>query len=132
MARLDASPIGGAGKTVGVLALPVVAGFLAAAFGIWQHTVWWPAALVATIAAAVPIGLLWNPVGSVGAMATMANVGLLAATLMSWGDRFLGAHQPTAPAGGSGAWVCAVAGAMSQALPASPEATTIQACSGYG
>lgn len=92
MAVVDAPASGGAGKAVGVLALVVVAGFLAAAFGIWQQTAWWPAALVATIAAAVPIGLLWNPVGNVSAMATLANIGLLAATLMSWGDRFLGAH----------------------------------------
>lgn len=39
-------------------------------------------------------------------MATMVNVGLLAATLMSWGDRFLGAHQPRLIAAGSGTWVC--------------------------
>ena len=64
VALFNAPASAGAGKTVGVLALLVVAGFLAAAFGIWQQTAWWPAALVAIIVAAVPIGLLWNPVGT--------------------------------------------------------------------
>ena len=35
---------------------------------------------------------MWNPVGSVSFNAFVANALLGAATLMPWGDRFLGAH----------------------------------------
>ncbi len=89
---VDAPATGAAGKAAGVLAVLVLAGFLASAWGIWQQTGWWPSTLLTTMVAAVPIALLWNPVGNVSAMATMANVGLIAATLMPGGDRFLGAH----------------------------------------
>ena len=84
---------GGLPKAFGVIAVLVLAGFLASAWGIWQQTAWWPMALVASAVVAIPTAMsVWNPVGNVTAMAVMANIGLIGATLMPWGDRFLGSH----------------------------------------
>jgi hypothetical protein len=83
---------GGLGRFVGLLALLVVAGFLVSAWAIWAQVSWWPCPLVGSIALAIPIALLWNPTGSVSAFATLANVGLLAATFMPWGERVVGSH----------------------------------------
>lgn len=84
---------GAAGKAVGILALAVLAGFLLAAWGIWQQTIWWPAALLGAAIASLPVALaVWNPVGIVSPLATVASVALILATLMPWGERFLGPH----------------------------------------
>lgn len=80
------------GKALGLLALAALAGFLAAAWGLWQQTGWWQIVLLSTMPVAVPIALLSNPVAGVSVMATLANIGLVAATLMPWGDRLLGGH----------------------------------------
>jgi len=81
------------GKAIGLVALVVLAGFLVAAWGVWQQASWWPTVLVASALAAFPTALaVWNPVGNVSMMAGLANVGLLAATFMPWGERLLGPH----------------------------------------
>ena len=81
------------GKFVGLLALCVLLGFLATAWGIWTQTGWWAATLLGSAAASMAVlVLIWNPVLTVSIRALLANVGLAAATLMPWGDRILGAH----------------------------------------
>jgi hypothetical protein len=81
------------GKALGLLSLAVVVGFLAAAWGIWEQAAWWPAVLLASAVASFPVALsVWSPVGIVSVPATLASVALIAATLMPWGDRFLGPH----------------------------------------
>jgi len=89
----DVPATGGLGKALGVVALLVLAGFLASAWGIWQETSWWPVSLIASAIVGIPIAFsVWNPVGTVSVMAELANAGLVAATLVPWGDRLLGAH----------------------------------------
>jgi hypothetical protein len=84
---------GGLGKAIGLVALVVIAGFLVAAWGVWQQAPWWPTVLVVSAVAAFPTAFaVWNPVANVSVMAGLANVGLLAATFMPWGERLLGAH----------------------------------------
>lgn len=81
------------GRSLGILSLAVLAGFVASAWGIWQQTAWWPAALVASAVAGMPVALLmWNPVGVVSVPATVANVALMVAAFMPWGERFFGAR----------------------------------------
>ncbi len=81
------------GKLVGVLALAVLIGFVATAWGIWTQTSWWPPLLLGSAALSmVVLVLIWNPVLTVSARALLANIGLTAATLMPWGDQILGAH----------------------------------------
>jgi hypothetical protein len=81
------------GKALGLLSLAVVVGFLAAAWGIWEQAAWWPAVLLASAVASFPVALsVWSPVGIVSVPATLASMALIAATLMPWGDRFLGPH----------------------------------------
>lgn len=89
----EAPATGPLGRTLGMVALAVLAGFLVSAWGIWQETTWWPVALISSSVAAIPIALvMWNPVGVVSVPATAANLALVGATLMAWGERFLGAH----------------------------------------
>lgn len=89
----EAPATGPLGRTLGIVSLAVLAGFLASAWGIWQQTTWWPLTLISSAVAAIPIALvMWNPVGVVSVPATAANLALVAATLMAWGERFLGAH----------------------------------------
>ena len=77
------------GKALGLVSLAVLAGFVVSAWGIWQETSWWPVSLIGSIVASTPVALaVWNPVGIVSLLATLANVGLVAATLMPWGQRF--------------------------------------------
>ena len=81
------------GKALGLVSLAVLAGFVASAWGICQETSWWPVSLIGSIVASTPVALaVWNPVGIVSLLATLANVGLLAATLMPWGRRFFPPH----------------------------------------
>lgn len=81
------------GKVVGLLALAVLIGFVASAWGIWQQTDWWPQLIMGSAAVSMLVlVMIWNPVMTVSIRALLANVGLAAATLMPWGDRVLGAH----------------------------------------
>jgi len=81
------------GKALGLVSLAVLAGFVVSAWGIWQETSWWPVSLIGSIVASTPVALaVWNPVGIVSLLATLANVGLVAATLMPWGQRFFPPH----------------------------------------
>jgi hypothetical protein len=88
------TPITGVlGKALGLVSLAVLAGFVASAWGVWQQTSWWPVSLVGSVVASTPVAFaIWNPVGIVSVLATVANVGLVAATLMPWGQRFLPPH----------------------------------------
>lgn len=89
----SAPATGPVGRTLGILALAVLVGFVASAWGIWQQVPWWPASLISSAVVATPIALLmWNPVGVVSVPATVANVCLVAATVMPWGEQFLGAR----------------------------------------
>ena len=86
-------PRGLAGRAVGILSLLVLIGFTLAAWGIWTEASWWPALLLGTaIASMLVILSMWNPIMRLSIRALLANVGLVAATLMPWGERFLGAH----------------------------------------
>jgi hypothetical protein len=81
------------GKALGLVSLAVLAGFVASAWGIWQETSWWPVSLVGSVVASTPVAFaIWNPVGIVSLLATVANVGLVAATFMPWGQRFFPPH----------------------------------------
>ena len=81
------------GKAIGLASLAVLAGFVASAWGIWQATSWWPVTLIGSVVASTPVAFaIWNPVGIVSLLATLANIGLVAATLMPWGQRFLPPH----------------------------------------
>lgn len=81
------------GRIVGLLALVVLAGFAATGIGVWAETTWWPALLIGSaIVSMFVLVLMWNPVMTVSIRALLANIGLTAATLMPWGDKFLGAH----------------------------------------
>jgi hypothetical protein len=89
----DVPATGAVGKALGLVAVAVLAGFLLAAWGIWVQAAWWPAALLGSAIVSVPIALaVWNPVGIVSVPALLASVALIAATLMPWGERFLGPH----------------------------------------
>lgn len=62
----DVPASGAAGKTIGVVALVVLVGFLAAAWGIWQQAPWWPAVLLGSALGSLPVAAaVWNPVGVV-------------------------------------------------------------------
>jgi hypothetical protein len=66
---------------------------VASAWGIWLETSWWPVSLVGSVIASTPVAFaIWNPPGIVSLLATVANVGLVAATLMPWGQRFFPPH----------------------------------------
>jgi hypothetical protein len=81
------------GKSLGLVSLAVLAAFVASAWGIWQEKSWWPVLLIGSVLASTPVAFaIWNPVGIVSLLSTLANVGLVAATLMPWGQRFLPAH----------------------------------------
>jgi hypothetical protein len=81
------------GRLVGLLALAALIGFMATAWGISTQTSWWPELLLGSAAVSmVVLALIWNPVLTVSVRALLANIGLMAATLMPWGDRILGAH----------------------------------------
>jgi hypothetical protein len=81
------------GKAIGLLSLAVLAGFVASAWGIWQETSWWPVSLIGSVVASTPVAFaVWNPVGVVSLLATLANVGLVAAIVMPWGQRFFPPH----------------------------------------
>ena len=87
----DVPATGAVGKALGIVALAVLAGFLVSAWGIWQQAAWWPVALLGSAAASLPVAsAVWNPVGIVSVPATLASVALIAATLMPWGEQFLG------------------------------------------
>jgi hypothetical protein len=89
----DLSVTGTAGKALGLLALVVVLGFLASAWGIWTQASWWPRLLIASVVASgIVLATVWNPVGTVSVNALAADIGLAAATFMPWGQRLLGAH----------------------------------------
>lgn len=82
-----------AGRAVGLLALVVLGGFLATAWGIWTQAAWWPQLLIGSaVASTVVLVVMWNPVLTVSVRALLADIGLAAATLMPWGDRIFGAH----------------------------------------
>jgi len=81
------------GKAIGLLSLAVLAGFVASAWGIWHETSWWPVSLIGSVVASTPVAFtIWNPVGVVSLLATLANVGLVAAIVMPWGQRFFPPH----------------------------------------
>jgi hypothetical protein len=94
--RVD--PKGPAGKVVGLLSLAVIAGFGTTAWGIWTEASWWPPLLIGSaVASLLVIFGMWNPIKAPGPVsisfrALLADIGLVAATLMPWGDRILGAH----------------------------------------
>jgi len=91
-------PKAAGGKAVGILSLLVMAGFVASAWGIWNETSWWPPLLIGSAGASMLVILsMWNPIKAPGPLslsvrALLANIGLGAATLMPWGERFLGTH----------------------------------------
>jgi len=93
---VDPSTAGG--KLVGVLAITVIGGFLASAWGIWFESSWWPVTLIpSAVASLVIVTAMWNPIKAPGPVtlsvrALLADVGLAAATLMPWGERLLGAR----------------------------------------
>jgi hypothetical protein len=89
----DAQVTGLLGKGIGLAAVAIMVGFLVSAWGIWQEAAWWPISLIATAAVSLPVALaVWNPVGIVSVPATVASVTLILATVMPWGERFLGTH----------------------------------------
>ena len=86
-------PLSPIGKVVGLLALLSLAGFVAAAWGIWTEAAWWPELVVASaVPSMLALVAMWNPVRTVSVRAFLANVLLGAAMIMPWGERFLGAH----------------------------------------
>lgn len=87
----DAPGTGVLGKALGLLALLVLIGFVATAWGVWQQTPWWPTTMVGSALASVLVALaIWNPVGIVSILALLASVALLVATLTPLGERLLG------------------------------------------
>ena len=86
------------GKIVGAVSLLVIAGFAASAWGIWSEASWWPPVLIGSVIASLLVIFgMWNPIQAPGPIpisvrALLADVALGAATLMPWGERFLGAH----------------------------------------
>ena len=86
-------PLSAIGKVLGLLALISLIGFLAAAWGIWTYASWWAPLLIGSaMPSLVVLVAIWNPIGNVSVNALLANAALGAATLMPWGERFLGAH----------------------------------------
>ncbi len=91
-------PRAAGGRAIGILSLFVLAGFVATAWGIWNEASWWPPLLIGSaVASTVVIFTMWNPIKAPGPVplsvrALLADIGLGAATLMPWGERFLGAH----------------------------------------
>jgi hypothetical protein len=86
-------PRGPAGRTLGILSLLAAVGFLASAWGIVVEASWWPYTLVGSATISIPVVVgMWNPVGTVSARAFLADLLLLAATFMPWGEKVLGAH----------------------------------------
>lgn len=86
-------PLSAAGRLLGILSLLVLVGFVTAAWAIWTEASWWPPLLIGSIGASMVVTLaMWNPMLTVGFRALLANIGLGAAVLMPWGERFLGAH----------------------------------------
>lgn len=89
----EAPATGAVGKALGIVALAVMVGFVLAAWGIWQQASWWPILLTGSAIASLPVAMaVWNPVGVVSVLATLASVALMAASVMPWGERFLGPH----------------------------------------
>lgn len=92
-------PEAAGGRAIGTLSLFVLAGFVATAWGIWIEASWWPPLLIGSaIASMVVVLSMWNPIKAPGPVALsvralLADLGLGAATLMPWGERFLGAHR---------------------------------------
>ena len=91
---LPGTPATGAlGKALGLLALLVLIGFLATAWGVWQQTPWWPTTMMGSVATSLLVAVaVWNPVGIVSVPATLASIALLLATITPLGDRLLGPH----------------------------------------
>lgn len=91
-------PKGPGGKVVGILSLAVIAGFGASAWGIWTEVSWWPVLLISSaVTSLLVIFGMWNPIKAPGPVpisirALLADIGLTVATLMPWGERFLGTH----------------------------------------
>jgi membrane protein implicated in regulation of membrane protease activity len=51
------------GKVLGLLALLVLVGFVATAWGVWQQTPWWPTTTTGSAIASLVVALaVWNPV----------------------------------------------------------------------
>ena len=91
--RYLVEPTSAAGKALGALAIVVLVAFVATGIGIWIEASWWEPTLLLSVIASLPILFtMWNPVGIVSFNALVANIGLGAATLMPWGERFLGVH----------------------------------------
>jgi hypothetical protein len=89
----DTPATGALGKVLGLLALLVLVGFLATAWGVWQQAAWWPTAMIGTAVPSLLVALaVWNPVGIVSVPATLASVALLLATATPFGERLLGPH----------------------------------------
>lgn len=87
------SPTGSLGRALGILSLVVIVGFAATGWGIWTEASWWPSLLLASAISSMAVILaMWNPIFRLSVRALLADVGLVAATLMPWGDRILGAH----------------------------------------
>ena len=79
------------GRVIGVLAVVVLIGFLLAAWGIWTETPWWPALLVGSATLSMLVVLsMWNPIMRLSVRALLADVALVTAVFMPWGERFLG------------------------------------------
>lgn len=96
--HLIVDPKSASGRIVGAVSLFVIAGFGASAWGIWSEASWWPPLLIGSaLASLFVIFSMWNPIRAPGPVpisirALLADIGLTAATLMPWGERFLGAH----------------------------------------
>jgi len=87
------SPRGPIGRTMGILSLLVIAGFMLTAWGIWIETTWWPPLLFVSAATSMVVVVsMWNPIFRLSVRAILANAALTAATLMPWGEQILGAH----------------------------------------
>ena len=80
------------GKAIGLLSL---------AFwqGLWRRrghlaaASWWPVSLIGSVVASTPVAFaVWNPVGVVSLLATLTNVGLVAAIVVPFGQRFFPPH----------------------------------------
>jgi hypothetical protein len=87
-----------AGKTLRVLSLAVLIGFVVTGWGIWTESPWWqPLMIGSAVTSMIVIFSIWNPIKAPGPVplsvrALLANIGLGAATLMPWGKRLLGTH----------------------------------------
>jgi hypothetical protein len=89
----DTPSTGAVGKALGLLALVVLVGFVATAWGVWQQTPWWPTTMLgATVASLFVAVAVWNPVGIVSVPAVLASLALLVATVTPLGERYLGPH----------------------------------------